>query len=285
MNTIAEELKSQGNLAAAFFFSSSSGIPGRAITNRFVSTLAYQLIQHKGLPGVKKRILFSIAKNPAILEMTLKEQMEVLILQPLRKCHRVPRDALSKQMILVDGLDECGRPSSESYGSGGADREAILGILLGALKVPAFPFRLVIASRPDPVIQYTLTVPPELSSVEILLDHKYNPDADIRLFLVSRFEQIRQKYPHLPSSWPGEAIIEILVRNASQQMIYAATIIHFVVSPSNHPRAQLDIILNRRHVANPPNPNPFGPFGCTILKNSQFLSRPNPCHQVAQGLP
>lgn len=274
MNTIGEQLNETGSLAAAFFFSSFAGSLERSTKGRFVTTLVYQFIQHDCFQTVREHVLFSISKHPAILKMSLKEQMKVLILKPLRALPAPPDASPPPKVILVDGLDECGQKSPassdqsehiESRMSREQDQTEILGILLDALKDPAFPFRVIIASRPEPAIRHFFSTSAADHTLEIFLDNKYNPDADIKLFLTSHFSRIRRKYAHLPPSWPGEDAIAKLVGNASGQMIYAATAIRFVETPSNPPRVQLETILESSlslisHSHRPGPSNPFGPL-------------------------
>ncbi|KAJ3539309.1 hypothetical protein NMY22_g4790 [Coprinellus aureogranulatus] len=274
MNTVGEQLEKSGNLAAAFFFSSFSGSVERSTKGRFVTTIAYQLLQHDGLQYIRHHILSTVARNPAILRMHLKEQMEVLILKPLRN-RPIPHEKSPPQVILLDGLDECGQslPSNSAPSprqskpsisrlSREQDQVEILGVLLDALSDPAFPFRVIVASRPEPAIQDFFDAA-EDRSAKIFLDEKYNPDADITLFLTSHFARIRRKYPHLPQSWPSDEELTKLVKNSSEQMIYAATVVRFLETPPNPPRVQLELILKSspdNH--DPPSPalNPFEPL-------------------------
>lgn len=109
----------------------------------------------------------------------LKEQLEVLILGPLRTIamDKNPRHPWPVA-IVVDGLDECealqyeriipetlqrrngdghlGRSDAMQATllharrrSNGDDQVEILDILLHAVRDPAFPFRIVVASRPE----------------------------------------------------------------------------------------------------------------------------------------
>jgi hypothetical protein len=82
--------------------------------------------------------------------------------------------------------------------------------------------------------------------VHISLDDRYNPDADIALFLTAKFSQIRLRYQDIPQLWPGDSVIQQLVRNASGQFIYAVTVIRFVETPTRRPQDQLDLVLKLR---------------------------------------
>ncbi|TEB30693.1 hypothetical protein FA13DRAFT_1792269 [Coprinellus micaceus] len=112
------------------------------------------------------------------------------------------------------------------------------------MKDPSFPFRIVIASRPERTIQSFLSTEAACVTREIFLDDKYNPDSDIALFLMASFAKVRRRY-RLPTLWPSEQDLQELVSNASGQFIYAATVIRFLQSGSHpNPRALLEALLS-----------------------------------------
>ena len=293
MDTVAHKLKRRGNLAASFFFSSYSSFKTCRVKDYFITTLVYQLIQHESIGRIKclkKKVLSLIQKDPSIFQKSLKEQMEVLVLQPIRDCqahlkcqshlncrlhshchsdsdceahsdclwHSVCRarsnSSQAPQVILVDGLHECGvalhYSAHDPHGfaarsSRQQDQLEILSVLLGAMKDVSCPFRFIIASRQEPGINRFFSSC-ERHSVHISLDDRYNPDADIALFLIAQFSQIRLRYQHIPQQWPGDSVIQQLVRNASGQFIYAATVVRFLETPTRRPQDQLELVLKLR---------------------------------------
>ncbi|TEB28102.1 hypothetical protein FA13DRAFT_1816058 [Coprinellus micaceus] len=282
MGTMCDRFKGIGRLAATFFFSSSE----RQSKHRLVTTLAYQLQQHPSMEShISSKIATAIDKDPAIFNKNLKEQMEVLILEPLRQSqYSFGVASIQPLVIAIDGLDECGGSKpDDSYRSKEDDQVEILSTLLHATNDPAFPFRIIIASRPEHHIRSYLDAAGDI--IEIFLDNKYNPDADIALFLKSRFAEIRRRYTHLPATWPTESDIAALVDNASGQFIYAATIIRFLHTPPKLPQDQLNIILGPKGVG---GSNPFTTLDA--LYTSVLLSSPDPdvtvlwlqAHQVIQ---
>ncbi|TEB16924.1 hypothetical protein FA13DRAFT_788751 [Coprinellus micaceus] len=83
---------------------------------QFVTTLAYQFAVH---PALKDRlsspILSAVRKNPAIFKMSLKRQLEVLILEPLRSYESDPASApIPPLSVIIDGVDECGEAGDSS---------------------------------------------------------------------------------------------------------------------------------------------------------------------------
>ncbi|KAJ3507816.1 hypothetical protein NMY22_g16814 [Coprinellus aureogranulatus] len=158
--SIAELCKEKGLLAATFFFSSFSGSPGRSSKRRLIATIAYQLLQCAALEEVGKRILAVINKNPAIFGLRLKDQVEELILAPLRgaRVHAVDATPWPKA-IIIDGLDEA-EPDHIDGVASDAQRARdeihleILSALLYAAHDPDFPFCIVVISRPERVIRF-----------------------------------------------------------------------------------------------------------------------------------
>jgi hypothetical protein len=295
MGTIADECQRRGQLAGSFFFSVSSASPDRRSKRYFVTTLAYQLQQDGTLKEATSSMLASIINDPVIFQKSLKEQVEVLILNPLRVSRGSYDVTKIPRAILIDGLDEC----DESLEPTGPDQPVarrtrednqteILSVLLQALDDPAFPFQIVLASRPEPWIRRFFDSPSTAGrAAEIFLDNNYNPDKDIALFLRSKFAELRRRY-NLPQTWPGEGVIMKLVENASGQFIYAATVMRFLKTPSDTPQVQLDIVLSLR----PQDlESPFGPLDA--LYTRALLSSAKPrlafiwlrAHQVMTYVP
>jgi hypothetical protein len=111
----------------------------------------------------------------------------------------------------------------------------------------SIPFSFILASRPEQHIREAFDVK-LLSSLttRLVLDDKYQPDVDIRMFLQSKFQDIKNRHPscaHLPSSWPSDEEVERLVQKSSGQFIYASTVIKFIDSHRHWPPDRLDIIF------------------------------------------
>ncbi|RXW17205.1 hypothetical protein EST38_g8647, partial [Candolleomyces aberdarensis] len=122
------------------------------------------------------------------------------------------------------------------------DQTEILSVLKKAASDPDFPFRIVIASRPEHAIQSFFTEVAHSVTRKLFLDDKYNPDADMELFLESKFASIRRRC-HLPSSWPNEDVRGTLIANASGQFIYVATVGRFMEESAGDPNQLLSQVL------------------------------------------
>ena len=140
-------------------------------------------------------------------------------------------------MIALDGLDECG--DSDSHYS-------VLQVILAAATQYNLPFSFFITSRPEQKIREAFN---EAAlgdiTMRLVLDDKYLPDADIRTFLLSKFQDIKRTHPSGSSflSWPSESDVERLVLRSSGQFIYASTVVKFVNSHRHWPPDRLDMIF------------------------------------------
>jgi hypothetical protein len=250
MGSTAETCQKKGLLACCFFFSSFTGSTDRRFKRCLVPTLAYQLVQHKALGDVRERILSCVEHDPAIFKKKLEAQLDQLLLEPLREARR---DSDWPKVILIDGLDECQaeeysdtpRSPQEAARANEADQTEILHALLKAANDPSFPFRIIIASRPEPAIQSFFTDIAHHTTKKIFLDDKYGPDADMLLFLNSKFKSIQLQY-QLSASWPSNKVKQTLVENASGQFIYVAAAMRFIEGSSAPPQELLDQVMALR---------------------------------------
>ncbi|RXW21436.1 hypothetical protein EST38_g4439 [Candolleomyces aberdarensis] len=245
MGSVSSTCQGEGILAATHFFSSFSGSADRRSKQYFVPTLAYQLVQHKPLSQVARQILSVIDRNPAIFERKLQVQFDQLILEPLRACRNHPGRLEWPKVILIDGLDEC--EADTVTRSKEDDQIEILSVLKEAASDPNFPFRIIIASRPEHAIMRFFVDVASSMTRELFLDEKYNPDADMMLFLESKFANIRRQC-HLPSLWPREDVRQTLITNASGQFIYVATVGRFMEGSAKDPDQLLNQVLQLSNI-------------------------------------
>ncbi|KAF5339419.1 hypothetical protein D9611_009861 [Ephemerocybe angulata] len=277
LGTIADVCKKKGTLAASFFFSAFSGSANRRTKRCFVPTLAYQLMNHGSFPGIRGHILSSLVQDPIVFTKNMQEQFDALVLSALRTVDELGgADEAVPRVIVIDGLDECDverapGPANPSVHAPTRRKEddqlEVLSLLLLAVHHPSFPFRILIASRPESAIRDFFNTQGKASTRELFLDNKYDPDADIALFYNAKFSTICRHLGIGPEEWPGEEAVLTLVRNASGQFVYAATVVRYIEgSPhSPNPQAQssnkpstphqrLQHILGQNRASSPKNP-------------------------------
>ena len=234
-HTITEMCYRAGILAASFFFSRS--ISGRNEKTFLITTIISQLIV--AIPRIREHVGNALHQDHSLLSRSLEAQLEALIVRPLE---RVTSDAnsidlLHPKLIVLDGLDECG--DCESHYS-------VLQVIFAAVSQYNLPFSFFITSRPEQKIREAFNEAAlGLITVRLVLDDKYLPDADIRTFLLSKFQDIKRKHPSGSSllSWPSEGDVERLVQRSSGQFIYASTVVKFIDSHRHWPPDRLDMIF------------------------------------------
>jgi len=234
--TIAQLLYERGLLLASFFFFRTAA--GRNSDNNFIATIAYQIAL--SIPATRPHIEQAVARNPLIFSLSLWDQAQALLISPMLAILNEPSVNTSHhpRIIIIDGLDECHNPDKQCE---------ILDILCGVLQCLPTPFALLIASRPEHHIRGAFDLGDlNKCSSRLALNDYYNPDADIKTFLVDQFNRIRQLHPfraYLPRSWPTQEVIDKLVAKASGQFIYASTVDRFISSTRHNPAERLDILL------------------------------------------
>ncbi|KAF8802747.1 hypothetical protein BYT27DRAFT_7111451 [Phlegmacium glaucopus] len=231
--TIAEICYGDGRLAASFFFSRSS--PKRSDSTSLIATIAYQIALN--IPASRSFIEDAIETDPSICSMSLQTQLDTLVIKPLANIADHERSTWPR-LIIIDGLDECHDPKVQSY---------ILNVFASELRSGRLPFKVLVASRPEPHISLAF----QLGNVQpittrLCLDDTFFPDADIRLFLQDKFTEIKRVHPlknYIPVCWPAEDSIDELVRKSSGQFIYAATVIRYLASIYHRPTERLKFVL------------------------------------------
>ncbi|KAF4617895.1 hypothetical protein D9613_006387 [Agrocybe pediades] len=236
----------QGLPLASFFFNRSDSTRNHA--GSLVATLAYQLYCAFRGTEVQKAIHSAIQEDPLIFEKTLQDQFTSLIIQPL-KIHFSNHQSMQHLppfLIVIDGLDEC------------TDRNAQKAILTGlaeSLRDSNLYIPIFVASRPEHDIKLSFSskyLKDIQTGLSLDLADEDEANSDIRLYLFDRFAEIKDEFDNrttarmLAQHWPGDEVIETLVKKSSRQFIYAATVIRYVGSTRHRPDHRLDIVLNLR---------------------------------------
>ncbi|RXW23934.1 hypothetical protein EST38_g1915 [Candolleomyces aberdarensis] len=249
--TIAERCTESGILSAAFFCSSTD--PTRNTTSSIVPTIAYQMgLKHHGF---RSSVAAAVKHDPSIFSRSLRSQMDVLIVHPFRSLRRTQRLDTNTfpYAILIDGLDECigkydntlhSPPADIDDRRQAEDRQAeLLAAIRHCILDNNLPFRVFIASRPEWAIRTALEPGGHLRQMtyRIELSDKYDASGDMRRYLRRRFEDIGLRIGN--SQWFSEDAIETLVRAASGQFVYVATVHKYISERRSSPEERLKVVL------------------------------------------
>ncbi|KAF8809786.1 hypothetical protein BYT27DRAFT_6517096 [Phlegmacium glaucopus] len=185
VQTIAEMCAKLDLLVASFFFARLS--QSRNNEKHLVASIAYQLAL--SIPTTRTYIEAAVQRDPAVFDKSLDTQIEMLIIRPLENVFAIVDPTFTKKwprLIVIDGLDECRGPSIQS---------SIINVLSTALLRIPVPLFLLVASRPEPHIWNAFNIlNKSQASRHIVLDDSYEPDADIKIFLLSRLEDIKENH-------------------------------------------------------------------------------------------
>ncbi|KAF5321304.1 hypothetical protein D9619_000171 [Psilocybe cf. subviscida] len=238
--TLAQEWHTRGQLTASFFFSRASGSDGRSEETSFVATLAYQLSQT--VPATLKYIGEAVQMNPLVFDLSLQDQVDALIVAPLIKVSDPSCSSERPRIIVVDGLDKCGKERD-------AQRHVVDALVSGVHRVPHHTYKLFITSRPEYNIASIFKKYAGNTVRRMELDNRWNPDDDIRTFLESSFADIRRSHFYfrkrpIDHAWPSPRDVEMLVERSSGQFIYASVVLNYIKSEENYnPVARLQTIF------------------------------------------
>ena len=222
--TIAERTFADGALGASFFC--SRDFEDRSDLHFIFPTLAFQLA-HK-FPRFLPPFVSLLRSNPDVVDESLYNQMERLIVEPLRS-------AEISTVIVIDALDECkdDEPSS-----------AILSVL-GRLVEQIPRVKFFITGRPEPRIKTGFRLPLLEDATKIFVLHDVHPDlinSDILLFLKHELSEISRR--HRLEGWPSDEHISLLCQRAAGLFVYAVATVKYLDSKTHLPDRRLDVIVN-----------------------------------------
>ena len=219
--TVAERLFADGQLGASFFC--SRDFEDRSNLEFIFPTLATQLAREYS----RFRSIFvpMVERDPGIAHESLYNQMDKLIVQPLKK------SGIST-IIVVDALDECKDEEPAS---------AILSVLGRFIhQIPEVKFFLT--GRPEPRIRTGFRLPLLAKVTDIFVLHDVPPsliNSDIQLFFRHNFQEIANHRGGL-EGWPTEENINQLCQQAAGLFVYAVATVRFIDHKNIEPREQLN---------------------------------------------
>ncbi|KAK1231072.1 hypothetical protein PQX77_005819 [Marasmius sp. AFHP31] len=242
--TVAKSCEDDG-LAASFFFLRSD--PKRNKPSALMLTIAHGLVTN--MPFARAFINRRISDDPTILEATLEEQFQDLVLKPTLRRKWLKRllanlSLTSKEphLVIIDGLDECADDGTQLR---------ILSIILSSYQQSSrSPLQFLICSRPESWIREAFEAEPlrQITKPIVVDDKDYLASRDIERYYLHEFGQIRadpkHARVHFPNPWPSVEDLARLVRKASGQFVYAVTVIKFILLVYHNPITQLRIILD-----------------------------------------
>ncbi|OQE20906.1 hypothetical protein PENFLA_c015G01918 [Penicillium flavigenum] len=223
--TVAQSLAKRGLLGATFFFKRGEAEGGKAKYS--ISSIARQLVTAQR--RLEPDILKVIKTDPRIASKFLSEQFDKLLYWPLKN---LDSGQPTSVVIVIDALDECDRDE---------DMRVIIRLMSKLQEIKSLYLRVFLTSRPELPVRLGFR---DNKSYQNLVLHELPVSVvenDIRLFLKSKLAELRDERSLSPD-WPGDEIIEQLVKLAVPLFIFAATACRFI-EEGLHPKKRLKKFL------------------------------------------
>lgn len=155
------------------------------------------------------------------------------------------------------------------------DHRQILSVLWRASRDRNFPFRIILASRPEQAMR-TFFSSAAHTYKEVFLDDKYHPEVDIERFVPASLIKMGRDC-RLRQDWFAPDVPRLLAQRASGQFIYATTALRFV----RHPSRALLTAQTCIGVASLQGLQAILRLGCTIHRYPRDKSHSDPRCDVA----
>ena len=222
--TIAERIFTYGQLGASFFC--SRDFEDKSNLQFIFPTLMVQLARK--YTGIRSIVVPLVRSDPGIAHESLSNQMNKLIVGPLKK------SGIST-VIVIDALDEC------------KDQEPALAILFVleqfVSQIPNVKFFLT--GRPEQQILRGFHRPRLAKATDTFVLHEVEPSqvhSDIQLFFRHSFLDLANHQGEL-DDWPTQEDMDLLCEQAAGLFAYAMATVKFIDCWNKDPKEQLDRLL------------------------------------------
>ena len=207
-------------------------------------------------PVLGERIHKAALDDDGIANKILHDQWKQLVIEPMSKLKITP--ARRNLVLVVDALDECGKEG---------DIRRVLQLLANAGALRTVRLRVLITSRPETDIRHGFSQFLQGVYQESILHNisKSAVDDDILVFLNHKFKRT------LPTDWPGEQAVKLLIQKTAGVFIWAATAYRFIHEGGPFREQRLYLILQGDANTTEPE-DELNKIYITVLKNSV---RPN----------
>jgi len=223
--TAAERLFADGRLGASFFC--SQAFEDRSNLKLVFPTLALQLAYN--YTEFRSTFVRSVRSNSGIASGSLYNQMEKLVVRPLRE------SAIST-VIVIDGLDECRDDEPAS---------AILSVI-GQFVYQIPKVKFLLTGRPERRIREGFRLPLMVKLADVFVLHEVESsrvDVDIRRLFRYKLLELADRRGGL-DNWPTKEHLDLLCGRASGSFTYATAAVKFIDHGNGDHRERLDHILH-----------------------------------------
>ncbi|KAK1221897.1 hypothetical protein PQX77_015277 [Marasmius sp. AFHP31] len=236
---MSEKFTRTGQLAAAFFFSRNDA--SRDKLTPFIPTITHQLITSRTLgPLLAPLVDNAIRSTAGIWEKKWEDQFKATIQEPCAKVDSVNWARLPR-LVIIDGVDECIDVESQ---------KRLLKVIKASTATMSLDF--LIFSRPEPHITRIFHRKSFIPAPLIMSLADFAVWDDIEKYLRKEFDRLQKKHKGtLPTAWPGDDVIMVLVDRSTGQFVYVTTVIKFLSTGKVPvtPQQRLEVVLRAEPVS------------------------------------
>jgi DNA polymerase III delta prime subunit len=197
----------------------------RRMASSMVRTIAYDLAKNQ--PKIGQLISGAIVQCPDIISRSIPEQLQTLLMDPLRS---VSKESLPV-VLVIDGLNDCHRYD-------GYPAIKLVSTLIMIIRQQSLPVKLFVSSSDENGV-HDLFVECSVSRHDL---GQYEVQADIRLYYHQALASISTK--RKLDRWPLYDDIGSLVDMTSHLFIFASTVIDYVDNERYSPVKRLRSLLD-----------------------------------------
>ncbi|KIL66234.1 hypothetical protein M378DRAFT_408500 [Amanita muscaria Koide BX008] len=228
--TIASRAADLDLLGASFMFSRDDADRNNA--KKFFTTIAYQLCVYNETFAKAIGDVLNTEYGSASTTKDPQEQLQALILQPLRS---IVQSRVRPILIVVDALDECNEDD---------ERAVVKGLSQLIWELPSF--KVILTTRPQPSLDPFFGSRGSRKTFHLQdIDDKV-VDGDIQLYLEHYLSllQVQKRYPK--RQWcASDREIESLVRASRRLFIIASRAVRYILDESaSDPAVQMQKLLH-----------------------------------------
>ncbi|KAM6503402.1 WD40-repeat-containing domain protein [Amanita muscaria] len=230
--TVASRAADLNLLGASFFFSRDEA--DRKNAKKFFCTIAYQLcVYNESFAKAIGDVLLT-ERGSAATTKDLHEQLNALILDPLRN---IVQSRARPILVVVDALDECDEDD---------EKAVVMGLSQLVRQLPSF--KIILTTRPQPLVNYLLDNHDGHKIFRLQDIEDKIVDGDIRLYLSYSLsqEQVRARLRNPKGEWcASDDDIESLVEATGRLFIIASTAVLYVLNNTlGDPGARMKKLLS-----------------------------------------
>ncbi|KAH9916669.1 hypothetical protein B0H21DRAFT_816167, partial [Amylocystis lapponica] len=219
--TIANHFVAHHRSGAFVFFDRSRAEASRPA--KVIRTIAYNLGCHDLY--VQTALVKAVNDEGNIDSIQPSVQFSKLLTEPLHSAQS-KHTSLGPIIIVIDALDECGTAD---------ERKTLLQLLSGDIVELPPNYHFFITSRPEHDIVKHFSQNEHIKEMTLDITLQDN-QKDVQIFLEQSMSQIQKNRPYLPSGWPDNTTMQMLLNRAAGLFIWASTAVTFIDQHDGDPR-------------------------------------------------